>query len=71
MRISRAEHVHSSANQATAIDQSLDWARMAKLTLLAMAASLLFLACRCQALTYHNRHKFTGRCCPDAQPVFE
>ena len=51
MRISRAEHVHSSANQATAIDQSLDWARMAKLTLLAMAASLLFLACRCQALT--------------------
>ena len=50
MRISRAEHVHSSANQATATDPSLDWTRMAKLTLLAMAASLLFLACRCHAL---------------------
>ena len=51
MRISPAEPVHSSTIQLGANRQSLDWARMVRVTLLVMAASMLFLACKSQALT--------------------
>jgi hypothetical protein len=51
MQIWQAEHVHSSTIQLAASSPSRDWTRMAKVTLLVMAASLLFLACRCHALT--------------------
>ena len=51
MRIPQAEPVRSSNIQPETGSQAFDWARMTRLTLLAMAASLLFLACRCHALT--------------------
>ncbi|HTU51687.1 MAG TPA: FecR family protein [Acidobacteriaceae bacterium] len=51
MRIPQAEQVHPSTIQTTAPSPSRNWTRMARVTLLAMSASLLFLACRCQALT--------------------
>jgi hypothetical protein len=57
MRISPANHVDSAINPAAAISQSFDWTRMAKVTLLAMAASLLFLTCRCHALTTDTNAK--------------
>ena len=51
MPISQFKPVHSSTIQLAADSQSRDWTRMARVTLLVMAASLLFLACRCHALT--------------------
>ena len=50
MRTSQAEHVQPSTIQVAAASPSHDWTRMARVTLLAMTASLLFLACRCHAL---------------------
>lgn len=51
MRISQAEHVESTTNPATAATrESFEWTRTARVTLLVMAASLLFVTCRCHAL---------------------
>ena len=58
MRISPADHEDSVINQATAAtSQSFDWTCMVRVTLLAMAASLLFLTCRCHALTADTNAK--------------
>jgi FecR protein len=51
MRNLPSKPVHSSIISVAGINPSQHWARMAKVTLLVMAASLLFLACRCHALT--------------------
>jgi Family of unknown function (DUF6600)/FecR protein len=52
MRTSQADHVYPIANPATeATRQSFDWTPTVRVTLLVMAASLLFLTCRCHALT--------------------
>ena len=51
MRILQAEPVHSSPIQHAASNRSSDWTHMVRVTLLAMAASLLFLTCKSQALT--------------------
>ncbi len=51
MPTSQFKPVSSSTIQVAAVSQSRDWTRMARVTLLAMAASLLFLASRCHALT--------------------
>ncbi len=48
---SQFKPIYSSTIQVAAVSQSRDWTRMARVTLLVMAASLLFLACRCHALT--------------------
>ena len=58
MRTSPADHKDSVINQATAAtSQSFDWTCMVRVTLLAMAASLLFLTCRCHALTTDTNAK--------------
>ena len=52
MRTSQVEHVDSTTNPATAATrQSFDWASTVRVTLLAMAGSLLVLTCRCHALS--------------------
>jgi hypothetical protein len=51
MRNSPSKPVHLSTVSVAGINPSQPWARMAKVTLLVMAASLLFLACRSYALT--------------------
>ena len=51
MRILQAEPVHSSPIQHAASNRSSDRTHMVRVTLLAMAASLLFLTCKSQALT--------------------
>jgi hypothetical protein len=51
MRNSQSKPVYPSTISVAGTNPSRHWARMAKVTLLAMAASLLFLACRCHALT--------------------
>lgn len=51
MRNSQSKPVQPSTISVAGTNPSQHWARMAKVTLLAMAASLLFLACRCHALT--------------------
>ena len=58
MRTSQAEQEDSNTNPATAaILQSFDWTGTVRVTLLAMAASLLFLTCRCHALTANTNAK--------------
>jgi FecR protein len=57
MRTSQAKHVHPSTFEVVAANSlSRRWTRMT-VTLLAMAASLLFLACRCRALTTDTNAK--------------
>lgn len=58
MRISQAYYVDSAIDPATpATRQSINRIRMGRMTLLAMAASLLFLTCRCHALTTDTNAK--------------